>query len=327
MLGRRRSGTKVADAHHIVKTSLRQQESQTPTQWCGKATRPCPQTNKGFSSWGRLWGMHTSLPENCRPRHRSTQFCCAGFLQDLQCAWLLLLFCAATRANYFLRVVQPAWSERFAAAHNENVWNCTQELLDIEGTARVRQLSSLLLVLGGSFVPRLPRIGPAGQIHSHEFEKGIPALQTLSGSPCSGADSQRAAIFRLQQPAGNDFQMSDLMPQSGETLPEDRDQADSQRTGPHRTTFQVAMFGQRGRREDISPGFRLARAFTGGPSLCQAPMWSICWHPVHCRCGRPLDVRGHHRSACARRGFPLESAVSQRPRGWSRSPSAREGLR
>ena len=30
---------------------------------------------------------------------------------DLQCAWLLLLFCAATRANYFLRVVQPVWSE------------------------------------------------------------------------------------------------------------------------------------------------------------------------------------------------------------------------
>ena len=48
-------------------------------------------------------------------------------VQDLQCPWLLLLFCAATRANYFL-LVQPDWSEPFAAAHDENVWNCTQDL-------------------------------------------------------------------------------------------------------------------------------------------------------------------------------------------------------
>ena len=74
MLGRRRSGTRVVDAHPVVKASLRQQESQTPTQWCGKAIRLCPQTSKGLLSWGRLWGMHTSLPECCRPRQRSTQF-------------------------------------------------------------------------------------------------------------------------------------------------------------------------------------------------------------------------------------------------------------
>ena len=80
-------------------------------------------------------------------------------------------------------------------------------------------------------VPRLPRIGPAGQIHSHEFEKGIPALRTMSGSPCSDADIQKAAIFRLQQPAGTGLWMSDSMPQSGGTLPEGRDQADPQRTG------------------------------------------------------------------------------------------------
>ena len=77
---------------------------------------------------------------------------------DLQCAWLLLLFCAATRANYFLRVVQPAWAERFAFTHDENVWNCTQELLDIEGTVRVRQLSSLPLAFGG--------LGPRSAIRS-----------------------------------------------------------------------------------------------------------------------------------------------------------------
>ena len=55
-------------------------------------------------------------------------------VQDLHRAWLLLMFCAATRADYVLRVVQPAWSERSAAAHDENVLNCTQELLDMKET-------------------------------------------------------------------------------------------------------------------------------------------------------------------------------------------------
>ena len=67
-------------------------------------------------------------------------------MQDLHCAWLLLLFCAATRANYFLRVVQPVWSERFAAAHNENVWELYQGVIgyrrDCEGAAVVESPSS-----------------------------------------------------------------------------------------------------------------------------------------------------------------------------------------
>ena len=35
---------------------------------------------------------------------------------DLQSAWVLLLYCAATRANYFLRVCFPGSAESFAAA-------------------------------------------------------------------------------------------------------------------------------------------------------------------------------------------------------------------
>ena len=80
MLGRHRSGIRVADAHPVVKASL--QESQTPTKWCGKATRLCAQTSKGLLSWGRFWGMHTSSPDFCTPRQRSTQFC----PQDSCCA-------------------------------------------------------------------------------------------------------------------------------------------------------------------------------------------------------------------------------------------------
>ena len=45
---------------------------------------------------------------------------------------------------------------------------------------------------------------------------------------------------------------------------------------------------------------------------CQLPLSSAT-----CRCGQPLDTRGHHRGACAnagvlgRRGFPLESCAAR----------------
>ena len=107
----------------------------------------------------------------------------------------------------FLQVVQLNWSEPFVAAHDENVWNCTQELLDIEGTARVRQLLSLRLAFGGlglrsAFGPRVPRIGPSADSF-HEFGKGIPPLQTLSGSPCFEANFSKVAISRPQQSPEN----------------------------------------------------------------------------------------------------------------------------
>ena len=47
---------------------------------------------------------------------------------DLQCAWLLLLLCAASRANYMLRVVHPALSFRFAQMRDAGIWECFHAL-------------------------------------------------------------------------------------------------------------------------------------------------------------------------------------------------------
>ena len=46
--------------------------------WKGDQTLPTDQ--QPLVVLGALWGMRTSLSENCRPRQRSTQFCSAGFL-------------------------------------------------------------------------------------------------------------------------------------------------------------------------------------------------------------------------------------------------------
>ena len=58
------------------------------------------------------------------------------------------------------------------------------------------------------------------------------------------------------------------------------------------------------------------------PQLCRMLLLRRLHLPLpltarHCRCGLPLDSRGHHRAACARvgvlgrRGYPLESVVAQ----------------
>ena len=50
-------------------------------------------------------------------------------IQDLQCAWLL--FCAASRANYLLRVVHPEQSFHFAVRHDAGIRGCLEQLLHI----------------------------------------------------------------------------------------------------------------------------------------------------------------------------------------------------
>ena len=50
---------------------------------------------------------------------------------DTQSAWLLLSFCAAARANFYLRAVNPDLTDQFAAAHDDGVWECLCRTLKI----------------------------------------------------------------------------------------------------------------------------------------------------------------------------------------------------
>ena len=52
--------------------------------------------------------------------------------RDLQSAWLLLLHCASARANYFFRVVDPGSSVDFARAHDDDIWQCTCDILQVD---------------------------------------------------------------------------------------------------------------------------------------------------------------------------------------------------
>ena len=45
-------------------------------------------------------------------------------IQDLQCAWFLLLYCGVARANFFLGTISPDLSLDFATRHDNQIWDC-----------------------------------------------------------------------------------------------------------------------------------------------------------------------------------------------------------
>ena len=42
-------------------------------------------------------------------------------MKDLQCAWLVLLYCAGARANFYIRTVSPSLSHAFATQHDTQI--------------------------------------------------------------------------------------------------------------------------------------------------------------------------------------------------------------
>ena len=70
-------------------------------------------------------------------------------IPDLQCAWMMLLYCCAGRANYTLRVVHPGLSATFAAHHDASLRRCLSRLLGVDPSLVYWDLASLPLSLGG----------------------------------------------------------------------------------------------------------------------------------------------------------------------------------
>ena len=89
--------------------------------------------NKGSKSWGTPLGHEDFVREHLehtREKHR-VLLRRIPIVPDVQSAWLLLLHCASTRANYMLRVVRPEWALDFAQAHDQEVWECLCSILAV----------------------------------------------------------------------------------------------------------------------------------------------------------------------------------------------------
>ena len=70
--------------------------------------------------------LQERLQEHQLPLDRTSE------VPDLQPAWALLLQCASSRANHFLRVVRPDLVRGFAAGHDEGLWRCLCRMLGVD---------------------------------------------------------------------------------------------------------------------------------------------------------------------------------------------------
>ena len=68
---------------------------------------------------------------------------------DLQCAWILLLYCASTRANYILRVVHPHLSATFARHHDASLRRALAHFLSVLSSQIFWDMASLPFAHGG----------------------------------------------------------------------------------------------------------------------------------------------------------------------------------
>ena len=101
-----------------------------------------PPGEDGVSCWRGDWSLPAAKQgllvlgsPLSAPASSAALFARLPDVQDLQCAWLLLLFCAAPRWTYLLRSVPPADTASFAAAHDEAVLECLGRLLSGADTA------------------------------------------------------------------------------------------------------------------------------------------------------------------------------------------------
>ena len=150
MPGRRECGTEVGIARQLVAALQRAAVAVSPTAivWRGDHTLPTDQ--QGLKVLGVPVGtphfvlkfLEQKIDEQRVLLERIPQ------VPDTQSAWLLLSYCAAARANFFLRAVNPDLTDQFAASHDNGVWQCL---------CRISEDSSHLRCLGAIFTSFVER--------------------------------------------------------------------------------------------------------------------------------------------------------------------------
>ena len=115
-------------------------------------SRACLCRNRGWESWGCRWAIPDYILAQLEQKvDEHKEFLRRiPVIQDVQSAWLLLLYCAAPRANFWLRTVQPELTASFAKRHDQDLWTCLCDILQIDGArSTVVSSASLPLSLGG----------------------------------------------------------------------------------------------------------------------------------------------------------------------------------
>ena len=158
---RRASGIVVVLSQTGATFSKKQQGPWTPAPEFGVAvTRTDPRTRES-PSWappGRQEFVERELAKIIADH--SELLTRIPDVQDLQCAWLLLLCCRAARANFYIRTIRPELPANFARSHDDQIWQCFCNLLRIRPdavAASAKAATSLSLVAGDWGLVKLGR--------------------------------------------------------------------------------------------------------------------------------------------------------------------------
>ena len=268
---------------------------------------------------------------------------------DLQCAWLLLLFCAASRPNYVLRVVHPDATREFAAQHDEDARRCLGRLLGLVLPDAAWNLATLPLNLGSLGLRSAIRGRPAAFFASwadgleminkrhpsvphlilNDLTQDRPShhLSVLVQAKGRLADvgfhpPSWTALAEGERPGGGDVEDGGPgMPRHGwqrEAAEKMEDFFLATSVWPRLPDEDRAMLRSQGGPMTGLPFMCCPTAFHSrfDAQVLRVLLLRRLWLPS-------LDVLGHHRAACAnvgvlgRRGFALESAAARVCREWT----------
>ena len=140
-------------------------------------------------------------------------------LPDLQCAWLLLLYCAAPRAQHLLRTVPPVRVGVHAREHDDAVLQTLQDLLGGPGPGddawwpAARDVAFLPAPMGGQGLLHAERLPPAAYwaawAEALPVQQRCPAadrcLRALQSDAASDAPSLQAARDAAAHLDGQDW--------------------------------------------------------------------------------------------------------------------------
>ena len=226
-------------------------------------------------------------------------------LDRVQCAWLILSFCGATRANYYLRTIHPS--------HDVAIMRVFFKLLDIRGALN---LASLPCRLGGVGLQNAVRGAPAAYWSSwadslHMIRKRHPDVAdfiTVALSRGEGGPHMEAAARCRGNLVGDDFDpMANRIPASKHGWQQKASRWKTvswlSRSGQHLHPEQALLRSQQGPMAGLPyTCLPISPETTFQPQEFRVLFLRRLWQPLPmssftCRCGRPLDSRGHMVSA------------------------------
>ena len=130
-------------------TAAAQRSDREAIVWRGDISLPAEE--QGLTVLGTLLGH----PANVRSRLAAVSEQHDQLIEqilsvsDLQCAWILLLYCAAARPNYLLWVVHLGLTTRFAAHHDASLHRALSQLVSAPPTHMFWDVVSLPFSRGG----------------------------------------------------------------------------------------------------------------------------------------------------------------------------------